>query len=165
MMLTWKITSYMYWKPVAVFRGEQGRTQSWTLGAIWVLLLSFSCKKFLNTIVCYRNWLCFWRAIAQPAFLWIHPGGKGVKCPPKCHRVRKFSAKGVDQRLNTRLLKRKLFSCLSLTTYFIWKTHVLEKHLATPKMLHKIQHLCSLDFNWKTTTVDNQHKRLLVFLV
>ena len=34
---------------------NQGQTQSWTLGGggIWILLLSFICKKFLNVVVNY----------------------------------------------------------------------------------------------------------------
>ena len=37
----------------------------------------------------------------------ISSGYQGGKVPPRCHRVGKFLAKAVDQRLNTRFLIRK----------------------------------------------------------
>jgi len=45
---------------------SQGRLKNWYLegGGIWFILLSFSCEKVLNTIVCYRKYCRLEGAIA-----------------------------------------------------------------------------------------------------
>ena len=42
--------------------------------------------------------------------------GQGGKAPPRCHRVSKFSAKVVEQKLNTIFLIRKSLFCLILNS-------------------------------------------------
>ena len=60
-------------------------------------------------------------------------GGKGGKVSSSCHRLGKFLAKVVDQRLNALSFNKK--ANFLLVSFFLTYTHLLDNYSTTSKIL------------------------------